>query len=83
MLPFLDVGVGLSYQSEQDLEKKLRSPINMGGHTQFEIRTMLGIQFGDSKQYELTYGWFHYSNAYLHSQNEGLDFQMLGMTMKW
>ena len=81
--PFLDVGVGLSYQSEKNIEKKLKSPINMGGHTQFEIRTLVGARFGENKNYELSYGWFHYSNAHLHSQNEGLDFQVLGLTLKW
>ncbi len=81
--PFLDFGVGVSYQSKKNIEKKLKSPINMGGHTQFETRAMVGIQFGAQKNYEVAYGWFHYSNAGLHPQNEGLDFQMLSLGMKW
>ena len=83
VVPFLDAGVGVSYQSEKDIEKKLKSPINMGGHTQFEIRAGAGIMFGESKQYELAYHWFHYSNANIHSQNEGLDFHMLSLSMQW
>ncbi|MCL6270775.1 acyloxyacyl hydrolase [Sansalvadorimonas sp. 2012CJ34-2] len=83
LVPFLDVGVGVSYQSEKDLEKKLKSPINMGGHTQFEIRTVVGARFGDQKQFEFSYGWFHYSNANIHSQNEGLDFQLLSFGWNW
>ncbi len=82
-VPFLDFGVGVSYQSEKDLEKKLKSPINMGGHTQFEIRTVAGVRFGRLKQFELSYGWFHYSNANLHPQNEGLDFQLLSLGWNW
>ncbi|CAM3543430.1 acyloxyacyl hydrolase [Parendozoicomonas haliclonae] len=81
--PFFDFGVGVSYQSEKDLEKKLKSPINMGGHTQFEIRTMVGLQFGAKKNYEISYGWYHYSNANLHPLNEGLDFQMLTLGFNW
>ena len=83
LVPFFDVGVGVSYQSEKDLEKKLKSPINMGGHTQFEIRTVAGVRFGQQKQFELSYGWFHYSNANLHPQNEGLDFQLLSLGWNW
>ena len=81
IVPFFDFGVGVSYQSEKDLEKKLKSPINMGGHTQFEIRTVVGVQLGAN--IELAYGWFHYSNANLHPKNEALDFQMLSLGMKW
>ncbi len=83
VIPFLDFGVGASYQSEKNLEKKLKSPINMGGHTQFEIRTVAGIQFGAKHQYEVAYGWFHYSNANLHPQNEAIDFQVLSFTLNW
>ena len=32
--------------TDNSLAKKLKSPINMGGHTQFEIRTLVGFQFG-------------------------------------
>nr|WP_286196549.1 acyloxyacyl hydrolase [Thalassotalea sp. G20_0] len=74
---FVDAGVGLSYQSKKDIEKKLKSPINMGGHTQFEIRTMIGSRFGGQVQYEVSAGWFHYSNANLHDQNEALDFGVI------
>ena len=83
IVPFLDFGVGASYQSEKDLEKKLKSPINMGGHTQFEIRTMVGLKFGGRENVELAYGWFHYSNANIHPKNEALDFQVLSLTVKW
>ncbi|WP_066015059.1 acyloxyacyl hydrolase [Endozoicomonas atrinae] len=80
---FVDAGVGLSYQSKKDIEKKLRSPINMGGHTQFEIRTLLGGRFGGQMQYELSAGWFHYSNAHIHPQNEGLDFGVVQFGYWW
>ncbi len=83
IVPFVDFGVGVSYQSKKNLEKESRSPLRMGGHTQFEGRLMVGFQFGDQHDYEIAYGWFHYSNASLHPNNDGLDFQMLSFVMKW
>ncbi|WP_257266170.1 acyloxyacyl hydrolase [Endozoicomonas sp. ONNA2] len=80
---FVDAGVGLSYQSKKDIEKKLKSPINMGDHTQFEIRTMIGSRFGDQMQYEVSAGWFHYTNAILDNQKEALDFGVLQFGYWW
>lgn len=82
-IPFFDFGIGASYQSEEDLEQERLSAINMGGHTQFEIRAMIGSQFGNRQQFEIAYGWYHYSNAYLHNNNEGLDFQVLSALYRW
>ncbi|WOG29963.1 acyloxyacyl hydrolase [Endozoicomonas sp. 8E] len=81
--PFIDLGVGAAYLSEQDLEKEKRSPINMGGHSQFEIRLMAGVEFGAHQQFELSYGWFHYSNAGLHSMNESIDFHSVTFGYNW
>ncbi|WP_263080566.1 acyloxyacyl hydrolase [Endozoicomonas sp. Mp262] len=75
---FFDAGVGLSYLSDKDIQQeKQSSAINMGGRSQFEIRTMAGIQFGERQQYEIAYGWYHYSNAGIHDENEGVDFQLI------
>lgn len=73
--PFLDVGVGPSYQDHEDIEQGHLSGINTGGKFQFEIRLLAGIEFGDKRQFELSYGWMHYSNANINDINEGLDFQ--------
>ncbi|USE35055.1 acyloxyacyl hydrolase [Endozoicomonas sp. SCSIO W0465] len=78
--PFLDLGVSVSYQSKEDIEQQHPSGINMGGHWQFETRAMVGLNLGESKPFEVSYGWMHYSNAYLNDANEGLDFQTLQMT---
>ena len=80
--PYLDMGLGVSYQSETDLEQKHSSGINMGGNWQFEIRLMLGINLG-ATPFSLSYGWLHYSNANLASINEGLDFQTLQLTYRF
>ena len=78
--PFLDLGVGVSYQSEEDIEQQHLSGINMGGHWQFETRAMIGLSLGEGSPFEVSYGWMHYSNANLNDENEGLDFQTLQMT---
>ena len=73
--PFLDIGVGPSYQDQEDIEQGHPSGINTGGKFQFEIRLLAGIEFGSQQQFELSYGWMHYSNANINDINEGLDFQ--------
>ena len=81
--PFFDAGVGAAWLSEVDLEKELKSSINMGGHWQFEIRLMAGLLFGKRQQYEVSYGWMHYSNAHINKQNESIDFHMLTFGWRW
>ncbi len=77
---FLDAGVGLSHQSEEDIQQeKASSAVNMGGNVQFEIRLMTGLHFDERQQYEVAYGWYHYSNANFHDFNEGLDFQTISL----
>ncbi|KEI70992.1 acyloxyacyl hydrolase [Endozoicomonas elysicola] len=81
--PFLDLGVGVSYQSEKDIEQQHLSGINMGGHWQFETRAMVGLTLGEDNPFEVSYGWMHYSNANLNSDNEGLDFQTLQLAYRF
>lgn len=80
---FADAGVGVSFQTEKNLDKKGKSAINMGGHVQFEISAMAGARFGDRLQYEVSAGLLHYSNGYLHDKNEGLDFGVMQLAYHW
>ena len=82
-IPFVDAGVGGTWLSEVDLEKEKKSPINMGGHWQFELRLMAGLRFGERQQYEVRYGWLHYSNAHINNQNESIDFHMITLGWRW
>lgn len=75
--PFLDIGVGPSYQDQKDIEQEDLSGINTGGRFQFEMRFFAGVLFGHEQQFEINYGWMHYSNANINDINEGLDFQTL------
>ena len=81
--PFIDAGVGGAWISETDLEKEKTSPINMGGHFQFEVRLMAGFRFGNNQQYELRYGWIHYSNADLFEHNESMNFHLVTAGWYW
>ena len=81
--PFIDAGIGGAWFSEKDLEKEKKSPINLGSHWLFELRLMAGLAFGKQKQYEVRYGWLHYSNAGLASQNESIDFHAITFGWKW
>lgn len=80
---FIDGGVGVSFQTEKNIDKKGKSAINMGGHVQFEISAMAGARFGDRLQYEVAAGIIHYSNGYLHDSNEGLDFGVMQLAYHW
>ncbi len=42
---------------------------------------MVGLSFG--QHLALSYGWMHYSNAYLHSSNEGMDFHTLQVSYRF
>lgn len=80
--PFFDFGIGASYQTEEDIEQRHPSGINMGGHWQFELRSMVGLGFGQEQSVAISYGWIHYSNAHLYSINEGMDFHTLQMSYR-
>ena len=81
--PFVDLGVGFSYQTEEDIEQHHPSGINMGGHWQFELRGMVGLNLGQQQSFAVSYGWMHYSNANLHPINEGMDFHTLQMSYRF
>ena len=83
MRPFIDIGAGGAWFSEKDLEKKRKSPINMGSHWLFELRLAAGVTFGQNQEYEIHYGWLHYSNANIASQNESIDFHAITFGWRW
>ena len=81
--PFIDIGAGAAWLSEVDLEKEKKSPVNMGGRWQFELRLMAGFLLGEQQQYEFRYGWLHYSNANINDQNESIDFHLITLGWRW
>ena len=69
--------------SDPDLKQEHPSGINMGGRWLFELRLMAGFSFGDRQQYDIRYGWFHYSNANLNTLNESMDFHTITLGWRW
>lgn len=82
-VPFVDAGIGGAWFSEKDLEKKKKSPINLGSHWLFEVRIGAGFAFGSHQQYAVSYSWLHYSNAGLARLNESIDFHSVTFAYEW
>ncbi len=73
--PFAEAGIGLSYLSGDTLHAKDDDPVDLGMRLQFEDRIGFGFTFGDQQQYQIILRAFHYSNAGLHSENDGFNLQ--------
>ncbi len=71
--PFAEMGIGLSYLSASTLKAKNNDPVDLGIRLQFEDRIGFGFQFGERQQYQAIFRAFHYSNANLHSDNDGFN----------
>ena len=71
--PFVEAGVGLSYLSGDTLRAKDNDPVDLGMRLQFEDRIGVGFTFGNRQQYQIIFRAFHYSNAGLHSENDGFN----------
>ncbi|CAM3469237.1 acyloxyacyl hydrolase [Parendozoicomonas haliclonae] len=71
--PFGEAGIGLAYQSGSMLRAKDEDPVDMGMKLQFEDRIGVGFTFGSRQQYQVILRAFHYSNAGLHSENDGFN----------
>lgn len=69
--PYLDVGVGVHYISNTDLEDRQFST-----HYQFALTFGAGIAFGSQKKIAIGYRFQHYSNAYTVIPNDGMNMHM-------
>jgi len=70
--PYFEIGIGASYLSKKEIGGK-----NLGIHFQFEDRVGVGLRFGEKRQYDIGYKFFHFSNAYLGRCNHGLNLHMI------
>ncbi len=66
---YYQVGVGLSYFSQQRFED-----IRFSASWKFATQFMLGWHLDKAKRFSLTSGYNHFSNGYLNQPNPGLDF---------
>ncbi len=75
--PVMELAVGLSYLSDDELRSGTQRSLPLGSHIQFEDRGVVGVQLGHKGRWEIAYQRIHYSNLDLASANHGVDTQML------
>ena len=73
--PFIYGGIGATLISNISTDKK-----DFSTHFQLEDRIGLGLQF---ESYELSLGYFHYSNGGIKKPNDGMDIFLLSITYKF
>jgi lipid A 3-O-deacylase len=71
MIPYTELGVGLSWLSETEIQGRVLSL-----HFQFEDKFGLGMRFGKEQQYDLAVRAYHYSNASIKRPNSGVNLAM-------
>lgn len=72
ILPYTEIGVGLSWLSETEIEGRMLSL-----HFQFEDKCGLGVRFGSQQQYDIALRAYHYSNASIKRPNSGVNLAMV------
>ncbi len=77
LIPFLEIGTGVSLFSNRRLASKGFDPRMFGIRFQFRIHMGAGFRFGEAQQFELILRRYHYSNANIDRRNQGMDLIML------
>jgi len=77
--PFVEFGLGLSGLTEQSINGNR----SFGSSFEFNELIRLGLRFGDHRQYEVTVGGQHFSNAGLHPPNDGITYATLTGAWYW
>lgn len=70
-IPYTELGVGLSWLSETEIEGRVLSL-----HFQFEDKFGIGTRFGKHQQYDFALRAYHYSNASIKRPNSGVNLAM-------
>lgn len=71
-IPYSELGVGLSWLSETEIEGRILSL-----HFQFEDKIGIGTRFGKNQQYDIALRAYHYSNASIKRPNSGVNLAMV------
>lgn len=71
IVPYTELGVGLSWLSETEIEGRVLSL-----HFQFEDKFGVGARFGEKQQYDFALRAYHYSNASIKRPNSGINMAM-------
>lgn len=72
IIPYSELGVGLSWLSKTEIEGRILSL-----HFQFEDKFGLGMRFGKKQQFDLAVRAYHYSNASIKRPNSGVNLAMI------
>jgi len=77
--PFAEFGLGLSGLTEQSIN----GDRHFGSSFEFNELIRLGLRFGERRQYEVTVGGQHFSNAGLHPPNDGITYAAVTAAWYW
>ena len=72
---YINGGIGVALISDTQIGTR-----DMSSTFQFEDQLGLGLRFGNNRQYDLNFGFLHYSNARLKAPNDGIDIWLLTYT---
>jgi lipid A 3-O-deacylase len=70
--PYLELGIGASLLSNDHLGHR-----NLGGQFAFQDLLGIGLRWGTTHAWSLSYHYLHYSNAKLLPPNQGIDVKWL------
>lgn len=71
-VPYAEFGLGGALFDDNQIENR-----RLGSHGLFEIKMGAGMRFGTFKEYDLSYKFIHYSNAYLKRPNDGININFI------
>lgn len=71
IIPYAELGVGLSWLSETEIEGR-----RLSLHFQFEDKIGVGLRFGQQHEYDFSVRAYHYSNASIKRPNSGVNLVM-------
>lgn len=81
--PFLELGVGFSILSDNELRSGKVRELPLGSHWQFEDRGVIGLRLGREGRFEIAYQRMHHSNLNLARSNHGVDSHLLLLGYRW
>lgn len=75
LIPFFELGIGASAMTKDSLGSQ-----DLGSKYHFEDKFGFGLSSATARKFEVSYRYFHYSNASISTPNDGLDFHTLNFS---
>jgi len=70
--PYIELSIGASLLSQTEFGGRILST-----SYQFEDKIGVGLRFGEDKEYDINYRFFHYSNASMKRPNSGINLHLI------